>query len=330
MRILVTGGAGFIGSNIVESLLANKSADHVRVLDNLATGSTDNIAEFYTSSKFEFIQADIRDYSACLLACDGIDLITHQAALGSVPRSIDDPLTTNEVNITGTLNVFAAAKEKKVKRVVYAASSSTYGDHPALPKVEGEIGKPLSPYAVTKYVNELYADVFARVYNMELIGLRYFNVFGPKQNPRGPYAAVIPLFAESLLDGKAPSINGDGKTSRDFTFVANAVKANLLSLFTENREAINQVYNIGCGQQTSLMQLFQYLKKIAGSNVEPIHAPERAGDVKHSLADISKAKKLLGYDPAVSVEEGLMQTYAWYKLKSENLETKSLSQRSSV
>jgi len=330
MRILVTGGAGFIGSNIVESLLANKSADHVRVLDNLATGSTDNIAEFYTSSKFEFIQADIRDYSACLLACDGIDLITHQAALGSVPRSIDDPLTTNEVNITGTLNVFAAAKEKKVKRVVYAASSSTYGDHPALPKVEGEIGKPLSPYAVTKYVNELYADVFARVYNMELIGLRYFNVFGPKQNPRGPYAAVIPLFAESLLDGKAPIINGDGKTSRDFTFVANAVKANLLSLFTENREAINQVYNIGCGQQTSLMQLFQYLKKIAGSNVEPIHAPERTGDVKHSLADISKAKKLLGYDPAVSVEEGLMQTYAWYKLKSENLETKSLSQRSSV
>src|SRR5690349_12108834 len=185
MRILVTGGAGFIGSNIVKSLLANDNVEHVRVLDNLATGSTDNIAEFSTASKFEFVQGDIRDYSACLLACDGIDLITHQAALGSVPRSIDDPLTTNEVNITGTLNVFAAAKEKKVKRVVYAASSSTYGDHPALPKVEGEIGKPLSPYAVTKYVNELYADVFARVYNMELIGLRYFNVFGPKQNPRG-------------------------------------------------------------------------------------------------------------------------------------------------
>jgi len=323
MRILVTGGAGFIGSNIVESLLATTGVEHVRVLDNLATGSTENIAEFYESSNFEFIQADIRDYSACLHACDEIDLITHQAALGSVPRSIDDPLTTNEVNITGTLNIFEAAKEKKVKRVIYAASSSTYGDHAGLPKVESEIGRPLSPYAVTKYVNELYADVFARVYKMELIGLRYFNVFGPKQSPKGPYAAVIPLFTESLLNGKAPVINGDGTTSRDFTFVANAVQANLLSLFTENKQAVNQVYNIGCGQQTSLSQLFQYLKKIAGSGIEPIHAPERAGDVKHSLADIAKAKTLLGYDPAVSVEEGLRQTYEWYKLKTESLETKA-------
>ena len=315
MRILVTGGAGFIGSNIVESLLANKDVEHVRVLDNLATGSTDNIAEFNASSKFEFLQGDIRDYSACLHACDGIDLITHQAALGSVPRSIDDPLTTNEVNITGTLNVFAAAREKKVKRVVYAASSSTYGDHPALPKVENEIGKPLSPYAVTKYVNELYADVFARIYKMELIGLRYFNVFGPKQNPNGPYAAVIPLFTESLLNDTAPVINGDGKSSRDFTFVANVVQANLLCLFTENRKAVNQVYNIGCGQQTTLLQLFQYLKKIAGSGIEATHAPERPGDVKHSLADISKARELLGYNPSVSVEEGLRRTYEWYKSK---------------
>jgi len=315
MRILVTGGAGFIGSNIVESLLANKNVEHVRVLDNLATGSTDNIAEFNASSKFEFLQGDIRDYSACLHACDSMDLITHQAALGSVPRSIDDPLTTNEVNITGTLNVFAAAREKKVKRVVYAASSSTYGDHPALPKVENEIGKPLSPYAVTKYVNELYADVFARIYKMELIGLRYFNVFGPKQNPNGPYAAVIPLFTESLLNDRAPVINGDGKSSRDFTFVANVVQANLLCLFIENRKAVNQVYNIGCGQQTTLLQLYQYLKKIAGSGIEPTHAPERPGDVKHSLADISKARELLGYNPSVSVEEGLRRTFEWYKSK---------------
>jgi UDP-N-acetylglucosamine 4-epimerase len=322
MRILVTGGAGFIGSNIVESLLADQNIEHVRVLDNLATSSTENIAEFYTSPKFEFIQADIRDYSACLHACDGIDLITHQAALGSVPRSIDDPLTTNEVNITGTLNVFTAAREKKIKRIVYAASSSTYGDHPALPKVENQIGKPLSPYAVTKYVNELYADVFGPLYGIEFIGLRYFNVFGPKQNPKGPYAAVIPLFVESLLDGQPPVINGDGTTSRDFTYVANVVHANLLSLFTKNQKAVNQVYNIGYGEQTSLLQLVQDLKKITGVSVEPIHAPERSGDVKHSLADISKAKTLLGYNPAISVEEGLRQTCEWYKLKHESLKLK--------
>ena len=330
MRVLVTGGAGFIGSNIVEGLLADQSIKHVRVLDNLATGSTDNIEEFYASSKFEFIQADIRDYAACLHSCDGIDLVTHQAALGSVPRSIDDPLTTNEVNITGTLNVFSAAKEKKVRRIIYAASSSTYGDHTALPKVEDKIGRPLSPYAVTKYVNELYADVFARTYKMEFIGLRYFNVFGPRQNPKGPYAAVIPLFMECALSGQSPVINGDGQTSRDFTFVANVVQANLLSLFTENGNAVNQVYNIGFGQQTSLLQLVRYLAKIAGSGIEPIHAAERAGDVKHSLADISKAKALLGYDPAVSVEEGLRKTYEWYKLKNEQIKTKSVNQGSSV
>jgi UDP-N-acetylglucosamine 4-epimerase len=330
MKCLVTGGAGFIGSNIVESLLADQNIEHVRILDNLATGSTDNIGEFYTSSKFEFIQADIRDYSACLHACDGIDLVNHQAALGSVPRSIDDPLTTNEVNITGTLNIFSAAKEKKVRRIIYAASSSTYGDHTALPKVEDKIGRPLSPYAVTKYVNELYADVFARSYKMEFIGLRYFNVFGPRQNPKGPYAAVIPLFMESVLSGHSPVINGDGQTSRDFTFVANVVQANLLSLFTKNKSALNQVYNIGFGQQTSLLQLVRSLAKIAGSGIEPIHAPERTGDVKHSLADISKAKTLLGYDPAISVEEGLRKTYEWYKLKNEQGKTKNVNQGSSV
>jgi len=312
MRVLVTGGAGFIGSNLVENLLADQHIERVRVLDNLATGSIDNVEEFNTSSKFEFIQADIRDYSACLNACDGIDILSHQAALGSVPRSINDPITTNEVNITGTLNVFTAAKEKKIKRVVYAASSSTYGDHTALPKVEDRIGKPLSPYAITKYVNELYADVFSRLYEIEFIGLRYFNVFGPKQSPNGPYAAVIPLFMESALTGKSPIINGDGETSRDFTFVANVVQANLLSLFTTDKRAINQVYNIGLGEQTSLAQLIDYLKEISSSEIEPIHVAERPGDVKHSLADISKAKLLLGYNPKVSVKEGLRETYEWY------------------
>ena len=312
MRVLVTGGAGFIGSNLVENLLADQHIERVRVLDNLATGSIDNVEEFNTSSKFEFIQADIRDYSACLNACDGIDILSHQAALGSVPHSINDPITTNEVNITGTLNVFTAAKEKKIKRIVYAASSSTYGDHTALPKVEDRIGKPLSPYAITKYVNELYADVFSRLYEIEFIGLRYFNVFGPKQSPNGPYAAVIPLFMESALTGKSPIINGDGETSRDFTFVANVVQANLLSLFTTDKRAINQVYNIGLGEQTSLAQLIDYLKEISSSEIEPIHVAERPGDVKHSLADISKAKLLLGYNPKVSVKEGLRETYEWY------------------
>ncbi len=315
MRILVTGGAGFIGSNLVENLLKDDRIEQVRVLDNLATGSIDNIEEFYTDPGFEFIQDDIRDYTACFRACDGIDLISHQAALGSVPRSINDPLTTNEVNITGTLNIFMAAKERKVKRIVYAASSSTYGDHPGLPKLEDKIGKPLSPYAVTKYVNELYADVLARLYNMELMGLRYFNVFGPKQNPKGPYAAVIPLFIEALLNQKPPIINGKGQHSRDFTYVSNVVEANILSLFTDNKKAINQVYNIGYGQQTSLLQLVQQLKKISQSGIEPIYAEERPGDVEHSLADISKAKNLLGYNPKISVEEGLKKTFNWFKEK---------------
>jgi len=329
MRILVTGGAGFIGSNIVESLLKNDEVSYVRVLDNLATGSVSNIEEFYSYSqpayragRFEFVQGDIRDYSVCLQACDNIDMISHQAALGSVSRSVDDPLTTNEVNITGTLNIFTAAKEKNVRRVVYAASSSTYGDQPDLPKVEDKIGKPLSPYAVTKYVNELYAEVFAALYGMEFIGLRYFNVFGKKQNPKGPYAAVIPLFIEAMLNDQSPTINGNGKHSRDFTHVTNAVEANILSLFTKNKKALNQVYNIAYGQQTSLLQLFDYLKKISMSNVEPLYAVERVGDVKHSLADISKAKNLLGYDPKISVEQGLKKTFEWYKERFESLKFK--------
>jgi len=313
MRILVTGGAGFIGSNLVEQLLLDERVVAVRVLDNLATGSLKNIEQFFTNPKFQFTEGDIRSYATCLAACDDIDIITHQAALGSVPRSINDPLTTNDVNITGTLNIFTAAKEKNIKRVVYAASSSTYGDHPGLPKLEDKIGNPLSPYAVTKYVNELYARVYADLYNIELIGLRYFNVFGPKQNPNGPYAAVIPIFAEALLNSKSPLINGDGQHTRDFTYVDNAVQANILSLFTTNTAAVNQVYNIACGDKTSLLELFDGLKKEADSSLQPTFGPERQGDVKHSLADISKAKQLLGYLPSMSVEEGLKKTFQWYK-----------------
>ncbi|MBC7947585.1 MAG: SDR family oxidoreductase [Chitinophagaceae bacterium] len=313
MRILITGGAGFIGSNLSEKLLQDKRVTAVRVFDNLATGSVSNLASFKDDPKFEFMEGDIRDYQACLSACDSMDLITHQAALGSVPRSVADPLTSNEVNITGTLNIFTAAKEKKIKRIVYAASSSTYGDHPGLPKIEDQIGNPLSPYAVTKYVNELYARVYASLYGMQFVGLRYFNIFGPRQNPQGPYAAVIPLFAQAIIDNKPPVINGDGSHSRDFTFVENAVQANILALFTDDTAAVNQVYNIACGHQTSLLELFNDLKKEAGSSLEPIHGPERTGDVKHSLADISKAGKLLGYNPLVSVEDGLKKTFRWYR-----------------
>ncbi|HEU4472521.1 MAG TPA: SDR family oxidoreductase [Flavisolibacter sp.] len=313
MRILVTGGAGFIGSNLVEQLLQRPDVGLVRVLDNLATGSAKNIESFLSHPNFEFIEGDIRDYAGCLSACEGIDLISHQAALGSVPRSINDPLTSNEVNVTGTLNIFNAAREKAVKRIVYAASSSTYGDHPGLPKLEDRIGNPLSPYAVTKYVNELYAQVYARTYGMQLIGLRYFNVFGPKQNPKGPYAAVIPLFIKSVLDNEPPVMNGDGTHSRDFTFVGNAVHANECALFATDPAAVNTVYNIAFGEQTSLNQLFETIKEIAGSDLAPRYGPERTGDVKHSLADISKARQLLGYQPATSVKEGLKIAFEWYR-----------------
>lgn len=313
MRILVTGGAGFIGSNLVGRLLQTGTIEKVRVLDNLATGSKKNIEEFGSNPRFEFFQGDIRDYDTCLQACEGMDAVSHQAALGSVPRSINDPLTTNEVNITGTLNIFTAAKENAVKRVVYAASSSTYGDHPGLPKVEDRIGNPLSPYAVTKYVNELYAGVYASMYGLQLIGLRYFNVFGPKQNPQGPYAAVIPLFIQAVLNNEPPVINGDGEHSRDFTYVENAVQANILSLFTKDPATVNQVYNVACGKQTSLNELFEEIKSIAGSDLAPKYGPERKGDVRHSLADVSKAIKLLGYDPKANIREGLKITFEWYR-----------------
>jgi UDP-N-acetylglucosamine 4-epimerase len=313
MRILVTGGAGFIGSNLVEHLLNKPEVSLVRVLDNLATGSLKNIEEFESNPRFEFIKGDIRSYETCLQVCENIDLISHQAALGSVPRSINDPLTSNEVNITGTLNIFTAAKEKNIKRVVYAASSSTYGDHPGLPKVEDRIGNPLSPYAVTKYVNELYARVYADLYGLQLIGLRYFNVFGPKQNPQGPYAAVIPLFVNSVLKNEPPLINGDGEHTRDFTFVANAVHANDCALFSDNPKAINQVYNIALGDRTSLNELFEMIKEVAGSDLAPKYGPERKGDVRHSLADITKARTLLNYDPSVTVRQGIKTTFEWYR-----------------
>lgn len=313
MRVLITGGAGFIGSNLVQHLLTLNNVTQVRVLDNFSTGSLANLQDFTTSNKFEFIEGDIRYYETCLRAAEGMDLISHQAALGSVPRSIYDPLTTNDVNITGTLNIFTAAKEEGVKRVVYAASSSTYGDHPGLPKVEDQIGNPLSPYAVTKYVNELYARVFSQVYGLELIGLRYFNIFGPRQNPQGAYAAVIPLFMKAVLENQPPTINGNGNHSRDFTFVDNAVQANVKALFTNNTEAVNQVYNIAYGIQTTLNDVFNDIKQIAGSSLQPIYGPERKGDVMHSLADISKAKNLLGYQPLFSAKDGLKITFDWYK-----------------
>ena len=316
MRVLVTGGAGFIGSNLVHALVNDDRITAVKVLDNLETGRFANISVFKSHSKFEFIEGDIRNYAICVGAAEGIDIISHQAALGSVPRSVKDPITTHEVNATGTLNIFNAARENNIKRVVYAASSSTYGDHSDLPKVENKIGSPISPYGVTKLMNELYAKVFAELYDMEFIGLRYFNVYGPQQNPAGPYAAVIPLFIKSLLEDKSPVINGAGDSSRDFTFVEDVVQANLLAMFTHNTSSVNQVYNIAKGEQTSLNELFNMLKEISGKNINAIHGPERNGDIKHSLADVSKAKKLLGYDPSTSPLEGLRKTFDWYKKNS--------------
>ena len=304
-NILVTGGAGFIGANLVETLLQDTRVDKVRVLDNLTTGYLANLKEFMGNPNFEFFEGDIRDYDICLKACEGMHLISHQAALGSVPRSINDPLTTNAVNITGTLNIFTAAKENKIDRVVYAASSSTYGDHPGLPKFEDRIGKPLSPYAVTKYVNELYAQVFQTTYGLNTIGLRYFNIFGPKQSPNGAYAAVIPLFVQCIIDNKRPIINGDGTHSRDFTYVSNAVSANILALFTQNTEGVNQIYNVACGEQTSLTQLWESLLAFSGKSIDPIYGAERRGDVKKSLANIEKIEKNLNYKVLVNIEEGL-------------------------
>lgn len=319
---LVTGVAGFIGSNLLYTLL---QLDQTVVgLDNFATGHLANLTQIESLvspeqwRRFRFIEGDIRNLDDCLKACSGVDYVLHQAALGSVPRSINDPVTTNAANVDGFLNMLVASRDQGVSRFVYAASSSTYGDHPALPKVEEQIGRPLSPYAVTKLVNELYADVFARTYSMECIGLRYFNVFGPRQDPNGAYAAVIPKWVAALLHAQPVSINGDGETSRDFCFVENAVQANILAATTVNTEAVNQVYNVAVGQRTSLNELFGLIKDILAehcsgvSQVQPEYREFRGGDVRHSLADIGKAERLLGYQPTHNIKQGLSVALPWY------------------
>ena len=316
-RIIVTGGAGFIGSNLTAKLLKDPRVEKVRVIDNLSNGYYSNIEEFEGHEKFEFAQADICDYASMLELTKGYDLISHQAALGSVPRSIKDPMLSTKVNIDGTINILFAAVQNKISRVILACSSSTYGDSPELPKKEERIGRPLSPYAVTKFAMELYADVFKKTYGLDFVGLRYFNVFGPKQSPDNPYAAVIPLFCKAFLEGRQPVINGDGSHSRDFTYVDNAVQANVLALFADKREALNQIYNVACGEQTTLNEMVEILQAVSEKKLAAIHGPERAGDVKHSKADISKIKTLLGYQPTVYFAEGLKQVYGWYERERE-------------
>lgn len=319
---LVTGVAGFIGSNLLEALL--KLDQSVVGLDNFATGHRHNLDDVRglvgpdRYARFRFIEGDIRDAKTCAAACDGVDYVLHQAALGSVPRSINDPITSNAVNVGGFLEMLVAARDARVKRFVYAASSSTYGDHEALPKVENVIGKPLSPYAVTKYVDELYADVFARLYGIETIGLRYFNVFGRRQDPHGAYSAVIPRWMAAAIGGQPVEIYGDGETSRDFCFVDNSVQANILAATAMTPEAVNQVYNVAVGERTTLNQLFEYIcaslapfhPALAG--LKPVYRDPRQGDVRHSLADVGKARRLLGYEPSHTLREGLVEASAWY------------------
>ena len=315
-KILITGGAGFIGSNLAEYFI--NQGHQVTVLDNFATGFRHNIENLTNDPNFILIEGDIRDLATCQKACEGQDYILHQAALGSVPRSINDPITSNEVNVSGFLNMLVAAREAKVKRFIYAASSSTYGDSAALPKVEEVIGKPLSPYAITKYVNELYADVFSKTYGLECIGLRYFNVFGRRQTPDGAYAAVIPKFVIQLMNHESPVINGTGEYSRDFTYIDNVIQMNEKAIFTTNPDALNTVYNTAVGDRTTLNSLVAYLKEnlsvfdSAIQEVEIIHGNERAGDIPHSLASIEKAKQLLGYEPSHTIQEGLKEAVSWY------------------
>ena len=322
MKVLVTGGAGFIGSNLCEALL--RRGDEVVCLDNFATGHIENLLPLIEEFKdrFTLVVGDIRKLDDCRKAVAGVDYVLHEAALGSVPRSINDPITTNEVNISGFMNMLVAARDAGVKRFVYAASSSTYGDSKTLPKVEDKIGRPLSPYAVTKYVNELYADVFSKTYGIETIGLRYFNVFGRRQDPNGAYAAVIPLFVKKFMAHESPVINGDGEYSRDFTYIDNVIQMNLLAIGTTNPEAVNQVYNTAFGERTTLNQLVGYLKEYLSEfdpvirDVELLHGPNRVGDIPHSLACIDKAKNLLGYNPQYSMQAGLKEAV---KLYWENL-----------
>ena len=317
-KVLVTGGAGFIGSNLCEYLLTHDY--YVVCLDHFATGKIENLLPLLNRYRYSFklIVGDIRNLSDCKKAVEGVDYILHEAALGSVPRSIKDPATTNAVNISGFLNMLIAAHSAGVKRFIYAASSSTYGDSKSLPKIEDVIGKPLSPYAITKYVNELYADVFARTYGIECIGLRYFNVFGRRQDPLGTYAAVIPLFIKKLMAHESPVINGDGEYSRDFTYIDNVIQMNMLAMTIDNPDAVNQVYNTAFGERVTLNQLIEYLKEDLSefdqeiSNVKVIHGPNRLGDIPHSLACIDKAKKLLGYKPKYSMRDGLKEAVEWY------------------
>ncbi len=309
--ILITGAAGFIGSHLSEYLL--KYGAKVIAFDNLSTGQIENIQLFENHPNYTFIKGDLCHLQDCMDAAKTADIICHQAALGSVPRSIKFPKATHESNATGFLNILEAAKQNKIKRVVYASSSSVYGDSKELPKEEHKIGKPLSPYAVSKYTNELYANVFASAYGLEMIGLRYFNVFGPRQNPEGEYAAVIPLFMKSLLQNESPLINGDGEQTRDFTFVENAVQANVKAMFTENNEALNQVYNVAFGERVSLNQLVDKLKKLTNTDVASFHRAPREGDIRDSLADISKGRKLLDYQPLFDIDKGLEITLDWFK-----------------
>jgi UDP-N-acetylglucosamine 4-epimerase len=315
-KILITGGAGFIGSNLCEYFLSK--GHQVVCLDNFATGHRHNLAAFVGNKNFKLIEGDIRNSADCEAAVAGVDYVLHQAALGSVPRSINDPITTNDVNVSGFLNMLVASRDAKVKRFVYAASSSTYGDSESLPKVEDVIGKPLSPYAITKYVNELYADIFAKTYGMETIGLRYFNVFGRKQDPNGAYAAVIPKFVMQFMNYESPVINGDGNFSRDFTYIDNVIQMNELAMTTQNPKAINTVYNTAFGDRNTLNNLIHYLKEYLSAfdakiaDVRVIYGPNRAGDIPHSLASIDKAKELLGYDPQFSIQNGLKEAVKWY------------------
>jgi UDP-N-acetylglucosamine 4-epimerase len=314
-KILVTGGAGFIGSNLCEALLEKNNT--VVCLDNFATGRKENLAAIINNPNFTLITGDIRNLQDCLLATKGVDFVLHQAALGSVPRSIKDPITSNEVNVSGFLNMLVASRDNKVKRFVFAASSSTYGDSESLPKVEDVIGKPLSPYAVTKYVNELYADVFSKTYGLETIGLRYFNVFGRKQDPNGAYAAVIPKFVSQLMNLEAPTVNGDGNYSRDFTYIDNVIQANLLSLVAD-KTAVNTIYNVAYGDRNTLNDLLGYLKEFLAEfnpkikDIEVIHGPNRLGDIPHSHASVDKAKELLNYNPQFSLQKGLKEAVEWY------------------
>ncbi len=311
-RFLITGGAGFIGSNLVEYLLEH-GAGKVRVLDNLSTGFVENLNPFRSNPRFEFLQGDIRSLEDCKRACDGITHISHQAALGSVPRSLKEPAATNEVNVGGFVNMLTAARDAGIQRVVYASSSSVYGDEPTLPKVEARVGEPLSPYAVSKKANELYGQIFARAYGMTIIGLRYFNIFGPRQDPKGAYAAVIPLFIHKMLTGERPVIDGDGMQSRDFTYVENAVQANIRALTAPLPESYHEIFNIAVGERFTVNDLFASIALLIESGLEPQYGPPRQGDVRNSLADISKANEVLGYAPTVDFQEGLKRTLHYFR-----------------